>query len=390
MNDEYSMQGFIQQVCEEIGPRISTSEPCLKAGEYIQAQLKPVTDENHLEQFECHPTAFLAFPKVMFILQAIAVVLVTWYPFVSGILGALAVAIAVFEDMLLKEVIDPFFPSQTDHNVVATLKPTEEAKKLIILSGHHDSAYEFPLFEKFRAKVGLLAYLMVGLMLLSAVLSFVQFGLEVAGILSWPLRVVFAVVYATTLLVVWYLAFNLYTSKTILGANDNLSGVAVVIALAHYFHAHKPQNLELRFISFSCEEVARGSKRYVATHREELHQKDVEVINFDMVGCGKLAIITAETAYMIKHARGLAERLKNTSEEVGANFQLQDLTFGFTDAGFFSKEAIPAVTILGFNADGYPDTWHTLEDTPGTIIDQNLQAAYKTARRYITTLDTQV
>lgn len=78
------------------------------------------------------------------------------------------------------------------------------------------------------------------------------------------------------------------------GANDNASGVAMILELAKYFALHKPK-YSLIFIAFSAEEAGLiGSKYFVKNSPVDL-RKIKFVVNLDMVGTGKsgIAIVNA-------------------------------------------------------------------------------------------------
>ena len=76
------------------------------------------------------------------------------------------------------------------------------------------------------------------------------------------------------------------------GANDNATGVAVLLELARYFHGCKlPPGLSLRFVAFGAEEAGfLGSKAYLQRHHLELAKCEL-LFNIDQVG-GDGAIYT--------------------------------------------------------------------------------------------------
>lgn len=70
------------------------------------------------------------------------------------------------------------------------------------------------------------------------------------------------------------------------GANDNASGVALVLSLAKYFAAH-PQPFSIAFVFFAAEEAGLvGSKYFVENPPVDL-KKIRFVMNFDLVGTGE-------------------------------------------------------------------------------------------------------
>lgn len=76
------------------------------------------------------------------------------------------------------------------------------------------------------------------------------------------------------------------------GANDNASGVGILLELARYFHSVKlPPKVSMRFVAFGAEEFGfLGSKAYLQKHQIEL-QKCRLLFNIDQVG-GDGAIYT--------------------------------------------------------------------------------------------------
>jgi len=76
------------------------------------------------------------------------------------------------------------------------------------------------------------------------------------------------------------------------GANDNASGVAVLLELARHFHSSKlPPDVSMRFVSFGAEEFGLlGSKAYLQKHQAALH-RCLLLFNIDQVG-GNGAIYT--------------------------------------------------------------------------------------------------
>jgi Zn-dependent M28 family amino/carboxypeptidase len=72
------------------------------------------------------------------------------------------------------------------------------------------------------------------------------------------------------------------------GADDNASGVAVLLDLAEYFNRKKKElTCRLKFVALGSEEIGLlGSKAYVAKHSEELENCEL-VFNIDTVGGSK-------------------------------------------------------------------------------------------------------
>jgi len=374
------MDHFIKDICEEIGPRLGTYSQEKEAGLKIKGILEKKVDEVALEDFNCHPAAFLDFTRVAWIAIIIGTLFFWWLPIVSSVLYLYALSIFVFEQMFLKEYVDFFFPKRMGTNVIGKLKAAKEPKQIVICSGHHDSAYEFPLFAKFKSKFGLLAYFTASTIILSALASITKFILDLYTLSSLGTNIPLLCLPLLCIGMTSYLTFQLHSKMVIPGANDNLSAVAVVLALAHHFASQRLKNIELWFISFSCEECMRGSKRFVQKHYEEL--KNSKTINFDMVGRGEICIISAEPYYTTKHSFDFAREIQKSTD-----LPIKVVRFGGTDAASFSKKGLKAVSLVGLTPHNYPDTWHELTDTPKIIEPAKLDKTFEATIKYLKDLD---
>jgi hypothetical protein len=379
-DEEFVMVNFIEEICEEFGPRLGTYTQEKQAGLRVKEILEAKVDEVILEDFTCHPAAFLDFTKVAWITILIGTVLFWWVPIVSSILYIYAFTTYIFEQMFLKEYVDFFFPKRTGTNVIGKLKPAREPKQIVICSAHHDSAYEFPLFAKFKSKFGLLAYFTASTIVLSAIASYIKLILDWFGISSLVSNTVLLALPFLCIVMTGYLNFKLHSKYVIPGANDNLSAVAVVLALAQEFAARRLENIELWFISFSCEECMRGSKRFVQKHYDEL--KTSKTINFDMVGKGEICVISAEPYYSTKHSFDLAREFQEATD-----LPIKVVHFGGTDAASFSKKGLQAISLVGLTPKNYPDTWHEMTDTPKIIEPEKLDKTLQATIQYLKTLD---
>ena len=124
----------------------------------------------------------------------------------------------------------------------------------------------------------------------------------------------------------------------------------------------------------------RGSKRFVQKHYEEL--KNSRTLNFDMVGRGEICIISAEPYYTTKHSFEFAREIQNATD-----LPIKVVRFGGTDAAFFSKKGLKAVSLVGLTPHGYPDTWHEMTDTPKIIEPVKLDKTFESTLKYLKDLD---
>jgi len=112
-------------------------------------------DEVWSEDFFCRPGAY----RVMFhwpiLFYICALPFLFFFPLVSLLVAIFVVIMLVANEIYNFELIDVLFKKQKSTNVIAKIKPSKEIKNIIILSGHHDSNWEFPFGKRFGTKVSI-------------------------------------------------------------------------------------------------------------------------------------------------------------------------------------------------------------------------------------------
>jgi len=153
--DSEFMYSFVHRIITEVGPRIPCSSQEAKAAKIIEQEFKKSCDEVMVEDFTCHPKAFLGWIKLDMIMVVISILLYFLNQVFTNYYWLLIIAILSFFFVLTpflvmweeffnyKEFIDPLFRKQVSKNVIGNLKPKGELKKIIIFSSHMDSAIEF-------------------------------------------------------------------------------------------------------------------------------------------------------------------------------------------------------------------------------------------------------
>ena len=171
------------------------------------------------------------------------------------------------------------------------------------------------------------------------------------------------------------------------GADDNASGVAVVLALARDAARRANYAHTIVFVSFAAEEVGLvGSAAYIANPAWPLDHT-LAVINFDMVGRNffESGIDRANTAAVIgledhAGARVVTERV---ARQVGLELVIAPArlveAFGFamrTDDWRFRRRGLVAIHFsTGFHAD-----YHSPTDIPGHLVPGQIERVARTAR----------
>jgi len=405
------MYSFIEDVCKEIGPRESGTEAEILAGNKIEEELKSFCNETCQEEYISSPHAFLGGIRYGALLVLVAV-LFYWmsllidlnilqikasfnilFLIIAITLIIITVSYFILETMKYHELFDFMFPKKKSKNIIGTINPSSGAvKSTIIFSAHHDSAFEFNTFyylKRFGQIIINVGYLVVVLILIGIILKLVFFLISInftifffsAGILYL----------CFTPITIPYILFHSY--KPVLGAYDNLTGVAVVLGIGKFLSDNKeslPKHTKVRLISFAGEEAGlRGAKRYVKQHYKELIENKTIIVNMDSIGKKEIVIIhNKESGIGAKHDPKIYQEILRIAKNLNPSAKVLPLPFGATDAAAFSKKGIPATSIGSLNLkDELAPYYHTRYDTPEVVDKEALGQFLEICLNYLKSID---
>jgi Peptidase family M28 len=388
---EYAL-GMVKRICTQVGPGVPCSTQEHSRAEIIRKEMEAILgDENvNVEEFTLAPGAFLGAPLVSTTFMCIAFVLNMFLgrvtlvsPWISSILAMVfslsAVSLFILEFVFGFELIDPFFEHKTSINVIGSLRKsgTTYPKRLLLLSGHHDSAYEFTWLR--HAGYGFFILLAVWMFSLAIILviSIIQLvgvmmgnaDLVRLGMVGWIL-VVFPVM-PSIIFAVFYIQGR-GNGGTVPGAADNLSACGIVLSMCRFLvnnPSYIPEDLEIRFITFGSEEAGvRGSKRYVQRHMHELESLDARELNYETIVNPEIAILSSESSGSVRNSPELVKSVAAAAQRASIPYKIQPATLGTSnDAGPFSKAGLKATTILGFTAQQMVAFYHQRNDCPEVL-----------------------
>ena len=395
----------IEYISTNFGPRIAGSDSDHKTIEYVEKQFLSFTPNVMTEEFN------IVGRSLQFLIQFLVwgyFVSTLCYFFYAPLVPALTILkllifyLARFQD---RNLVNLFVKKSKSKNIIATFEPTIEKKNIVIFSAHHDSAFHMPLFEKKVKEVTIIQNGAIGgmiLLLISGIWKGISYFVPAAGILrlfeyslgsltvSWFLLpdILFLISLGGSVLAFYFLK-NMVTKTPVVGANDNLSSVAVLFALGEFLKENPPQNLEIRLISFGGEEPGMvGSTFYVKRNLEKL--KDAVNINFENLGSGELGVIEKEKDNNIEHNMELIRYLQKVANKHGFKLPAKKVHYGNTDAGSFSKRNITATTVFCFGEDDIFDLWHSTEDIVDNLDEKNLRYAFEFSLKIIEEIEKEV
>ena len=364
-----NIQNHINKIAGDIGPRESTSKEEKEAAEYITEYLKSLNNtEVSVQQFKSVWT--WTWPNVLTIsLVLIGIGLYTLLPSISVIIIGLAIFFFYTENDN-RPTISRIFPKKSSQNVIGKIKSLEEGLRTIVLIAHMDSsradsAHHPSKVKNFRTLVlvNFLLYCIVFLLLLFGLLINVQ-NINFQD-LAWYLSLLLAIpiVYTLVLALTRQFLYNLVP-----GANDNASGVAVVLELMNLFSKNPLQNTEIISVLTGCEESGCGGILTFLKHYGEQY-KDAFYLNFDNVGAGTPIFTPKEGIFLSHRANKTLLNLTREVQQENPNLNIKEREFrsGYTDGTVAMVQGYKALTFLALNEDGVPPHWHWETDTVENI-----------------------
>lgn len=263
----------IDKLSYEIGPRLASTERSQQASEYIKQQFESYGLETRFHNFDFVDKITQIKTRVIIL---IGVLLGAFFS--NLYLGSLVSLLFVSSGYGLACFIPYLLPKKEDKNVVGILRPEDDIKKRIILGAHYDSA------RCTKGRKWTLFFRIAFPMILAAFLAFSICGVFL-GMTGWIIgwSVLGAPYFFVCMSPFWF-----YEDLVSPGANDNASGVSIVLEVARVLSKSPLDNTEIRFIAFGAEEEGlKGSKDF----SERTAAPDF-FLNLDSLGSGdKLSVI---------------------------------------------------------------------------------------------------
>lgn len=358
--------------------RPSASEGERQAAEWIAARLAQLGCSARVEQERAHGTYWWPLGLAA-AAGAVGGVLAArgrrrGSPLVRLAGGALAAAgaVAIADDVTggrlwLRRAVLPHHPT---HNVVATTGD-RDAQRTLVLVAHHDAAHtsmlfdprplraladRFPgLYTRFTSTPPLMWPVLAGPSLVALGSLLGSRALTRAGTL----------VSAGTVAVMTEIG----TSAVVPGANDNLTGVATLLGVAHALGDEPVEGLTVLLVSTGSEEsFMEGMQAFAARHFASLPVATTHVICIDTVGSPRLVLIEGEGMLRMNHyPEEFKARVRDCAAQHGIPLD-GGVTFrNATDALIPLKAGYPTVMLGSFDRYRMPANYHSPTDTPDNV-----------------------
>lgn len=356
------------------------------AADYIRKQFEDCGLKTWVQEFKFVPRA--ARVKTTAFLFASAFVALFFLPQELSLVAWLAV-------IVVWRSLGKLMPKRESRNIIASVG-TRKPKKRVAITAHYDSAlcmvsYKLYLFVRF-------AFLPI-LIVVVTIVATRALGILTAWEIVWS---VLAIIFLPICIGMFITASGGRVSP---GADDNASGVAVMLEAARATTESPPADTELTFIAFGAEEQGLvGARKFMAS---KALPKDTLVLNLDGVGVGPHTYVIEGNGILRRRRTSplLNQVLANSIKGVGSKPKLWWAALAGHDHIPFVQAQIGATTYttdvggkdkLGrFIARAFrlPNARarryryiHTLEDTPERIELTNIERAGQVVLGFIKTV----
>jgi hypothetical protein len=154
------------------------------------------------------------------------------------------------------------------------------------------------------------------------------------------------------------------------GANDNLSGVAVLVALADAFRERPVEGLRVVLASCGAEEVLQGGIHgFARRHLAALDRDRTWVLNLDTVGSPKLAMLEGEGPFVMEDYfdRGLRDLCAEVAVRERIPLRRGMRASTSTDTVIPSRMGIPTTCFTSLNRHKALSNYHSMTDVPENL-----------------------
>jgi Peptidase family M28 len=175
---------------------------------------------------------------------------------------------------------------------------------------------------------------------------------------------------------------NIGASQVVPGANDNLSSVAVLVALAHEL---APDGTRIILLSTGSEEgFMEGMQAFGRRHFPQLDRETTDFICIECVGSPELCVVEAEGMLRMRHyPQASREALARAGAEAGVALTRGLRTVAATDALIALRAGYPTALLGGVDETKFPANYHWPTDVPDKLDWDSVEGAVEVCLRYV-------
>jgi Zn-dependent M28 family amino/carboxypeptidase len=159
-------------------------------------------------------------------------------------------------------------------------------------------------------------------------------------------------------------------SPIVPGANDNLTAVAVLVALAERLRVEPIEGLRIVLASCGAEEVIQGGiYGFARRHFPALDRERTWFLNLETLGSPRLIMLEGEGPVVMEdyHDRAFRDLIARAADRAGAHLRRGMRARNSTDAVIPSRAGYPTATLASMNRYKALSNYHLMTDTPENV-----------------------
>ena len=174
---------------------------------------------------------------------------------------------------------------------------------------------------------------------------------------------------------------DMWRSEVVPGANDNLSAVGCLVALAEMLRERPVEGLRVWLVSAGAEETFQdGIRGFMDSHRDELPADSTWFLNLDTVGSPRLVMLEGEGPVVMEHFdEGFRERVWDVAQRLGLRLERGFRARASTDAVIPHRAGYPTVNLTSVNDYHHLTHYHLPSDTPENLHWETVTEATRVA-----------
>lgn len=369
----------ITHICNEFETRSPGTKGEEQACQYAAETMKALgCDRTFVEGFKENPGSFFGWIYLTISCCFLAFASYFFAPVLSIIFIAVGLGICFLQFGLYKKTVDKLFQEKIGHNATGFKKPTGEVKRRIIFNGHPDAAWEWPFKYKFTY-LGFDIHMVV--CFIGAFYTLAVSILKLAGVIAGDLALKLGLV-AFVFVPFWFGLYFMWNEKRIVGgANDNLTGCYMGIAILKMLKDEgiEFENTEIGVVLSGSEEAGlRGAKAWSEAHKDEMNDVPTFIISYDTIAQSEeLMVNYRDLNGTVKVDKDVSDLFYEACVELNIPCKkgMVPPLGGATDSAAFAQAGLRATGVTALSH-ALPDFYHTRLDTPDALNKECLATCF--------------
>jgi hypothetical protein len=169
------------------------------------------------------------------------------------------------------------------------------------------------------------------------------------------------------------------------GANDNLSAVGVLVALADALRENPVDSVRVLLVSTGSEEsFSEGMQAFGERHFDSLPRDRTEVVCLECLGGPILIVLEGEGMLRMRdYPESMRDELEQAATEAGVAIRRGIRTVAATDAIIALRAGYPVVTLASVDVTKLPSNYHWPSDTPDALHWETISDAIAVCDRFL-------